>query len=99
MLSSPGLGAGSAGVSHTQHAAPTNSLSEFASILLSVSPQLSTETTITPEDSEDHFISPLPRPYAMAISELFIMETHNQLQVPSDYREGQGRAEVFFSAQ
>lgn len=61
-------------------------------------PWLSTETTIALE-SEDCFLLPLPRLYAMAMSELLVMEIHNKSQVPSDYQEGQGRAEVFFPAQ
>lgn len=95
MFPSPGLGAGFGRfVPDPENAALTNSFSEFPFILLSHPPQLS-----TPEDSEGHFISLLPRPHAVTISELLVMETHNKSQALSDYREGQGRAEVFFSAQ
>ena len=100
VFSSPGLELGSECISQTQrgepwHTAPL-SLLPFP---CPHPPQLSTGATKAPEDSEGHFLLLLLRLCVTAISEPLVMETHNKSQVPSDYYEGQGRAEVFFSAQ
>lgn len=100
VFSSPGLKLGSVCISQTQRGEPqptaSPSLLPFPCLH---PPQLSTEATKAPEDSEGHFLLLLLRLCVTAISEPLVVETHNKSQVRSDYYEGQGRAEVFFSAQ
>lgn len=51
-------------------------------------PQPSAEKTVAPENSEGCLIGPLPRLYAMAVSEVLVMETHNKSQVPLIIKKG-----------
>lgn len=84
-------GSGSAGASQIQRMQPwlTASLSLPPSCCPHPPPLLTERTT--PEDGEVHFLLPLPRPHAMATSELLVRETYeveSSLWLPRRARKG-----------
>lgn len=98
VFSSAGLKPGSVCISQTQRGEPRPTASPSL-LPFPCPPQLSTEATKAPEDSKGHFLLLLRRLCVTAVSEPLVVEAHNKSQVCSDYYEGRGRAEVFFSAQ